>query len=129
MSGGSYEYFYSRAPETLRAYASDLERMADRCAERAAGPAEAHWKTKTDIDLAALGECGVYLRAIAWRMKAMATLLANWEDVTRGVEWWESGDSGIEAVVESFSKLMAERSARMQSTEMIQETSTKGASK
>jgi len=107
MSGGSYDYFYSKCPETLAHFGSTLEHMAERCAERAAGPPEKHYKEGTDLDLAALGECAVYLRAIAWRMRGMATLLSKWEEVMHDIEWWASGDSGAEEVIEEFKRVMA----------------------
>ena len=44
MSGGSFDYFYSRAPGDIARIASDLEDMASRCAN----PGE--WGGPTDVD-------------------------------------------------------------------------------
>lgn len=57
MSGGSYDYFYSRAPEHLRKLSDDLKHMADRCDRRAEGQELRHWKTNELLALSELAEC------------------------------------------------------------------------
>ncbi len=104
MSGGSYNYFYSRAPEELRSCASTLREMADRCQERAGGPEEKHWKTGEAIDLAALAEAGDFLRMLSFRVGGMARVLENVGEVARGVEWWQSGDTGPDHVIEEWKR-------------------------
>lgn len=108
MSGGSYDYLYSRMPDQLRQYASALVSMAENCEERAAtGRPEEDWQSKTNVDLMALAECGAYLRALSFRMTATANLMEKWSDIMHAVEWWCSGDSGIAEVVFHFNKLKA----------------------
>jgi hypothetical protein len=105
MSGGSYNYMYSEAPEKLRGIASDLEHMADRCDERSHGPPETDWKTKTPIDMAPLAEVAKYLRTMAVKVQRQATVLETWREVLHDIEWWASGDTGPERVIESFDEL------------------------
>jgi hypothetical protein len=105
MSGGSFNYFYSRAPEHLRNIASDLEGMADACQERAAGPPEKHWKTREAVDLAALAETGDFLRMLSMRAAGLARVLETFENITRSVEWWRSGDSSADDIIEAWKRL------------------------
>lgn len=102
MSGGSYDYLYSRAPGELASIADRLADMADRCTG----------ETTPDVlgsaDDAALRECGAYLRRLSLQVKGMAVTLEKWERVTHDIEWWASGDSGPKDVVDSFAKLKSE---------------------
>ncbi len=104
MSGGSYEDFYSRAPDVLKGYAGDLDSMANACAERAKGPPEKHYKTGELIDLAALDECGDFLRFLSTRMAGIARVLETTSDITHAVEWWKSCDYGADQVIDAWRK-------------------------
>jgi hypothetical protein len=104
VSGGSFDYFYSRAPDVLKGYASDLGTMADACADRAAGPPEKHYKTGELIELAALAECGDFLRFLSTRMAGIARVLETTSDITHAVEWWKSCDYGAEQVIDAWRK-------------------------
>jgi hypothetical protein len=103
MSGGSYDYFYSRAPEKLRSYAADLTSMADRCQQRAEDGPDRDWNGDL-IDLAALAEAGDFLRALSFRMAGMARVLEIFDSVTHNVEWWASGDTGADSVEKAWKK-------------------------
>lgn len=111
MSGGSFDYFYMHAPEKLRSIASDLDRMADACQARAHGDVERHYKTGEIIDLAALAEAGDFLRMLSFRVAGIARVLAALENVTQSVEWWKSGDTGIEEIVEAWKRVTARKGA------------------
>lgn len=105
MSGGSYDYMYLSAPEKLRGIASELGHMADRCDERASGGPEIDWKTKQPIDMSPLSEVAKYLRTMSIKIGRQATVLETWKEVLHDIEWWASGDSGPESVLESFDEL------------------------
>lgn len=99
MSGGSYNYFYSRAPDELRSVASNLSGMSQRCTDP-----EAWGRDKVDPnDLAAVG---AYLGALALKVEGLALALEKLKDVTHDIEWWESGDTGPDRVVESFKRIV-----------------------
>lgn len=102
MSGGSFEYMYSRAPGELADVADKLERMADYLDERAAGPDTEYGEP---VDLAALTECATRLRSFAVRIRGMARVLETWRDVTREIEWWVSGDDSTADVVRAYKAL------------------------
>ena len=99
MSGGSFDYFYSRAPGDIARIASDLEDMASRCAN----PGE--WGGPTDVDRDELAAVGEYLGALAIKARGLGIALNRLEQVTHDIEWWQSGDTGPERVVESFKKV------------------------
>lgn len=95
MSGGSYDYFSSRATEEVRRIASDLARMSARCTDPTA------WG-RDGVDPHDLAAIGAYLGALALKTEGLAMALSKLEKVTHDIEWWQSGDSGPERVVESF---------------------------
>jgi hypothetical protein len=104
MSGGSYDYFFSRAPEALQRIASDLSGMSERCTDP-----EAWGRDEVDVnDLAAVG---AHLGALALKIEGLAIALSKLEQVTKDVEWWQSGDTGPDRVVESFKKATQRQSA------------------
>jgi hypothetical protein len=87
MSGGSYDYFYARAPEALHRIATDLAGMADRCTDPDAWGRE-------DVDPNDLAAVGAYLGALGLKVEGLAIAMQKLEQVTKDVEWWESGDTG-----------------------------------
>lgn len=113
MSGGSYDYFSVHAPEKLRGIQSDLASMAIRCLKRAKGETERNFvkedgsyntNAKDMVDLAALAEAGDFLDAIASKVGGIARIIEGLESVTHQIEWWASGDSGIDSVVHAWRK-------------------------
>lgn len=95
MSGGSYDYFYSRAPDALSSIASDLTAMSERCFDRTA------WG-RDEVDPNELEAVGAYLAALAIKVDGVAIALKKLKEVTHDIEWWQSGDTGPERVIESF---------------------------
>lgn len=110
MSGGSYNYLYSTGFEKLRAIASSLEDMADKCLKRADGPAAEIWSSTTEsnvpLDRDVLRRCGERLATVAAHVDASARLVQNLQETLRAVEWWKSGDSNEGDVVASFEQEM-----------------------
>jgi hypothetical protein len=116
MSGGSYDYLYSRAPEELRNMARSLDRMADQCDERAGGGPDVSYVpnashplgqpyVKKLVDVSALAEVAKYLRVMSFKISRQASVLETWSEVLHDIEWWCSGDTGPDAVVKSFDEL------------------------
>lgn len=97
MSGGSYDYFYRDASENVERVASTLDDMAARCIDPTGWGREG-------VDGAELAAVGAYLGALALKARGVALALSKLEQVTHDIEWWQSGDTGPERVVESFKK-------------------------
>jgi hypothetical protein len=95
MSGGSYDYFYTRAPESLQRIASDLHCMAAQCTDPTGWGREG-------VDTNELAAVGAYLGALALKVDGIALAVGKLERVTHDIEWWRSGDSGPEHIVKSF---------------------------
>ena len=95
MSGGSYNYLYTKDAADLFGYAGDLEDMANRLA----GLGYAVDAAKDAYDLLAI------IRTQAVRVEAA---MARLGPVFRAVEWWDSADSSEEAVQEALAKYRGE---------------------
>jgi hypothetical protein len=102
MSGGSYNYAYSKIGE-LRGWASTLQSMADDCRERAASPGlqatrrvGAEWvdHPATMVDRATIMVKALLLESAARRLGAVAEDVQKLEGVMHDVEWVCSGDYG-----------------------------------
>jgi hypothetical protein len=103
MSGGSFNYFYSRVPEEIRSAAHTLKEMAEQCAQ----PSDYYQRELTGEQLDELAEVAAYLLALSFKVRGIALALEKLERVTHDVEWWCSGDSGPLDVIASFRKAMA----------------------
>jgi len=94
MSGGSYDYLYSKDVEDLLHSQETIQNMADRLA--GLGYASDAAK-ETEIIL-------LTLRQFENRISAMKERLS---DVWHSVEWWDSCDSGEESVKNALEKYRA----------------------
>lgn len=90
MSGGSFNYFYSRGPEKLSSVARTLANMAIECGD--------------DERFSEIVSC---LKDFSERLDNEAKELSKLQGVTRAIEWWASGDSGPAEVLEEWSELKA----------------------
>lgn len=105
MSGGSFDYFYSRAPEELSGIAASLERMADECDRQSREPPKKHWKTGEMVEFAAMTEVAADVRGIAYTVRGIARMLEFREALTKEIEWWKSCDTGPVDVLERWTEL------------------------
>lgn len=95
MSGGSYDYLFTKEPDDLFAYSGELERMA----ERLSGLDYAADAAADAYDLLAI------LRTQTVRVEAAQRRLAG---VFQAIEWWDSGDSGEDHVREALAEYRGE---------------------
>jgi hypothetical protein len=105
MSGGSYDYLYMSAPESLGSIARAIDDMAERCTARSSGPSDdSCWDGEKDapLDLEALRRCGEELARVATHVEESAKLVLGLERTLRAVEWWQSGDQTAGGVVRAF---------------------------
>lgn len=93
MSGGSYNYLFTKDPEELVSRRDDLEAMRNRLVELGA----------TDV-AAAVEEIAAtitsYRHEVEWRMAKVA-------DVLQAVEWLDSNDWGEDQMREAIAKYRA----------------------
>jgi len=101
MSGGSYDYFYSRAPGQLDDIATTLISMSERCADTGAWGREG-------ADAADLAKVSSHLVMLSLKARALAVEMREAEQILHDVEWWRSGDSGPDEVVKSYLKMKAQ---------------------
>lgn len=99
MSGGSYDYFYSRVREQLHTIASTLEDMAFEL--------ETSVPSDTEEEQKKLNECAALLKTIAAPARMMSSMFDNdsLTELLRVVEWWRSGDYSYDRVIEAFEKV------------------------
>lgn len=95
MSGGAFDYLYCKEAEQLFGSPSQLQEMADRLA----GLPYAADAAKDAYDLLAI------VTSQLVRVEAAQRRLA---DVFYAVEWWDSGDSGEDAVRKALAKYRGE---------------------
>lgn len=102
MSGGYYEYLYSKDIENLMKMEEQLQQMAD--------------------DLAMLGyasdaakETEDFLLTIRAFRNRMTTRLDRLWPVWKAMEWWKSYDSGEDAVQKSLREYRGEQGAKTNS--------------
>ena len=94
MSGGSYDYLYSKDVEDLLHTQETIQNMADRLA--GLGYASDAAKETQELLLT--------LRQFENRISAMKERLS---DVWHSVEWWDSCDSGEDGVKNALEKYRA----------------------
>jgi len=94
MSGGSYDYLYSKDVEDLLHTQETIQNMADRLA--GLGYASDAAKETQELLLT--------LRQFENRISAMKERLS---DVWHSVEWWDSCDSGEDSVKNALEKYRA----------------------
>lgn len=104
MSGGSYDYFYSRVTDRLHDVASTLEAMAEQCEERSKGPPERD-RDGNPLDFTPLHEVAEQLNALALTLRKYAATIQRWERTLQCIEWWASSDWGPYDVIEAFRKI------------------------
>lgn len=85
MSGGSYDYLFTKSPEDLLSYEGSLESMANRLA----GLGYATDAAREAEDLLLI------VRQVRNRLQARMDRLSG---IFRAVEWWDSCDSTEEVV-------------------------------
>lgn len=95
MSGGSYNYAYTKVDEMDGAYSviQDVKRAEERLREL--GQQEAANEVYKYI---------LFVEMVANRLSVQGNRIAN---VLRAVEWYDSGDSGIEVVNQACEKLLS----------------------
>lgn len=87
MSGGSFDYLYSRLGSR-----EDYESIGKALAEYLAATGESRW-----IESQALLDIG----ALAGLLRVAEQVAARLSPVLREIEWHRSGDTGIESLVEA----------------------------
>lgn len=90
MSGGSFNYFFSRAPEEVRSVERTLASMRAEC--------------RRDERLVEVAE---RLEQIEEQARSLAIALEMNQDITHAIEWWASGDSGPDAVLKALEEAKA----------------------
>lgn len=120
MSGGSFDYFYNRAPDTVRRIGDELLDMATRCRDRASEPTEPSYfdgngerittiRPTETVDLEELRKAADYLESLSDRAVKLAAEIQSAEALTHNVEWWCSSDVAVDAVVAAWRKVKATR--------------------
>ncbi len=101
MSGGSYNYLFTKEPEELFGWSAkdDLEDMADSLAQL--GYAEDAARETLDL-LLKVRQIEVHL----------ATRLKRLNDVWPAMEWWHSGDSSEDEVKRALARYRGEEDGR-----------------
>lgn len=100
MSGGSYNYFYSRGPEELESIARNLESMAIDCEKPSTWALEC--MAEEGVSAKELATVGKHLRRVAGRVTAVLAQIEPLKEVMHDIEWWQSGDTGPGEVVRTF---------------------------
>jgi hypothetical protein len=90
MSGGSYNYLYCKGSDDINESRQDIKDMRDRLIEL--GHKDAAQETESVL---------LMMDSFEVRINARLNRL---QDVWHSVEWYDSSDSGIEAVNESIKK-------------------------
>jgi hypothetical protein len=101
MSGGSYEYLYSKDVEEIMTEwdaRENLERMVNRLAGLGYASDAAQESMKVLLDI----------RAFEVRM---AVMLMRLSPVWKAVEWWDSNDWGEDSVKNTLAKYRGEQDA------------------
>lgn len=97
MSGGSYNYLFSKSPSLiLETCQSELQEMADRLAGLGYAK-DAAYETQALL---------LQLRQFENRIQASIDRLST---VWKAVEWTDSGDSGEESIKEALTKYRQEQ--------------------
>jgi hypothetical protein len=97
MSGGSYNYLYIKDARELHDATNDLEAIRDRLA--GLGYADDAAQAVTDI-----------LDSIREFEKTIDAKMVRLRDVLRSVEWWDSADSGEDAVRDALDQFRRDES-------------------
>jgi len=97
MSGGSYDYLYSRDSDELFGYSGVLEEMADRLAKLGYA------------DAAAQETLWILLEMRAFQNR-INTVKDRLRDVWQAVEWWDSCDSNEKCLKEAVKEYNDSRS-------------------
>lgn len=92
MSGGSYDYLYSKDAEDLVYRVPDLIRMRDRLIE-------------LDMKTGAEKVQKLILTVEKYRIEADARMDEMY-GLMRAVEWMDSGDSGLDSVQQAYEKFL-----------------------
>lgn len=92
MSGGSYDYLYSKDAEDIVYRLPDLIRMKDRLIQ-------------LDMKTAAEKVQRLILTVEKYRIEADARMDEMYE-LMRAVEWHDSGDSGLDSVKAAYEKFL-----------------------
>jgi hypothetical protein len=91
MSGGSYNYLFTKDVEDIFYQEEELQRMADRLAELGyASDAAAE-------TMEVLLEMRRFMNRLQTRLRALS-------DVWHAVEWWDSGDGGEDGLKRALSE-------------------------
>ncbi len=102
MSGGSYDYAYSKIDE-LERWASVLESMAERCEAWGVQGFTIFDPTRraaTEIERSMVAYKGARLRQVAYEVREAARRVRDLEDLMQAVEWAASGDSGPDSLLD-----------------------------
>lgn len=109
MSGGSYDYLYSK--EDLLGHGSDLRNMADSCEKYAICTYE-YWlggperRQLNHEERLALKACASFLRYKADYLRLLEEDLNKLRPLLKSVEWTDSCDSGPDDIIAAFRALM-----------------------
>jgi hypothetical protein len=93
MSGGSYNYLYSKDSEDIINQIPDMIRMRDRLIE-------------LDMKTGAVMLQKLILSVEKYRIEADARMDEMYP-LMRAVEWMDSGDSGLDSVQEAYEKFLS----------------------
>lgn len=106
MSGGSWDYLYRKDIINPK----EVIRMGDRLMDVAAENQQIYdrdrdsWRKVHAEEIAAVMACGFLLKKLGGIAQKAQRDLDGLRKILHAVEWWDSGDWGMDSVIEAWEK-------------------------